>query len=197
MFWYEDDIKRLESERAALTRQPDTFFYGSSSIRVWASLQDDFRDINPVNLGFGGSTLAACAWFFDRVMTGYQPKRLVVYAGDNDLADGRHPEEVCIFFQQLAARVAKRFGPLPCYFISLKPSIARWSLVQQYSYTNGLIAAEIKQNLPNWHWVDIFGSMLGADGKPNKELYQPDGLHLSERGYIIWKNAVQAALTTK
>jgi lysophospholipase L1-like esterase len=197
MFWYEDDIKQLEKVRAAITQEPDTLFYGSSSIRMWASLADDFRGFNPINLGFGGSTLAACAWFFDRVMAGYQPKRLVLYAGDNDLSDGRHPEEVCIFFQQLAARASERFGSLPCYFISLKPSIARWSLVQQYSYTNGLISTEIKKNNPDWHWVDIFSGMLAADGKPNREYYLPDGLHLSPKGYAVWKNAVLAALTTK
>jgi lysophospholipase L1-like esterase len=194
MFWYEDDIKQLEKKRAELTSTPETLFYGSSSIRMWASLNADFKDINPVNLGFGGSTLAACTWFFDRVMKGYQPKRLIIYAGDNDLADGRHPEEVFIFFQQLVVEAAKRFGPLPCYFISLKPSISRWKLVDQFRYTNKLIAAEIAQNHPDWHWIDIFNTMLKPDGQPDAANYLSDGLHPSEKGYLIWKTQIQNAL---
>ena len=145
MFWYEDEIKRLERKRDEMAYQPETLFYGSSSIRLWDDIEADFKDFKPVNLGFGGSTLAACTWFFDRVMVGYEPKRLVLYAGDNDLGDGRHPEEVFIFFQELATRVAKRFGSLPCYFISLKPSINRWTLADQFKYTNQIISY-----FPHW-----------------------------------------------
>jgi lysophospholipase L1-like esterase len=195
MFWYEDEIKGLENMRAKITHEPETLFYGSSSIRLWAGLNNDLSEFKPVNLGFGGSTLAACTWFFDRVMMGYQPKRLVLYAGDNDLGDGRHPEEVFIFFQQFAARAAKRFGSLPCYFISLKPSINRWNMVDQFNFTNQIISAEIKNNQPNWHWIDIFSAMLNADGHPNREYYLDDGLHLSESGYQVWKNIIQSALT--
>ena len=194
MFWYEDDIKRLEKERAELTYKPETLFYGSSTIRLWPGLAKDFPDFSPVNLGFGGSTLAACTWFFDRVMLGYQPKRLILYAGDNDLGDGRHPEEVFIFFQEFTRRVTNRFGSLPCYFISLKPSINRWRLVDQFIYTNGLISAEIKSNHPDWRWIDIFNAMLNANGDPNKDNYGPDGLHLTEKGYMIWKTIIRNAL---
>jgi len=195
MFWYEDEIKRLEKKRTELTYQPETLFYGSSSIRLWTSIIHDFKDLKPINLGFGGSTLAACTWFFDRVMAGYEPKRLVLYAGDNDLGDGRHPEEVFIFFQEFTSRVTRRFGALPCYFISLKPSINRWTLADQFKFTNGLIAAEIEKNHPDWHWVDIAGDMLNADGYPNADYYLSDGLHLSQKGYLVWKDAIQNALS--
>jgi lysophospholipase L1-like esterase len=194
MFWYEDEIKRLEKIRAGLTYEPATLFYGSSSIRLWTSLADDFSDIKPLNLGFGGSTLAACTWFFDRVMAGYKPERMVLYAGDNDLGDERHPEEVFLFFQEFTERVKKRFGALPCYYISLKPSVSRWNIVDRYHYTNELISAEIKSNLPDWRWINIYDAMLNANGKPIPELYEQDGLHLSPKGYQLWKNIVKKAL---
>ena len=195
MFWYEDEIKRLEKQREGLTTSPATLFYGSSSIRMWGTLAKDFSGFAPVNLGFGGSTLAACTWFFDRVMAGYQPERLVLYAGDNDLGDGRHPEEVFIFFQEFAAKVAKRFGAIPCYFISLKPSLNRWAIADRFDYTNKIISAEIKENLPDWHWIDIYGPMLNADGRPKTEYYLPDGLHLSDKGYELWKTIIHNALS--
>jgi hypothetical protein len=190
MFWYEDEVKRLVAIGLETGQKAETIFYGSSSIRLWGSLSTDFSDLRPVNLGFGGSTLAACVWFFDRVMTGYQPKRLIVYAGDNDLGDGRHPEEVFIFFQQLAAHAQARFGNMPCYFISLKPSLNRWHLVGQFKFANSLIEAEIKSKLPNWGYIDLFNDMIGADMRPKKELYQEDGLHLSKAGYEVWRTAV-------
>ncbi|RYY37900.1 MAG: GDSL family lipase [Sphingobacteriaceae bacterium] len=194
MFWYEDDIKRLEKIRAELTIPPATLFYGSSSIRLWTTLVNDFPNLKPVNLGFGGSTLAACIWFFERVMMGYQPERLVFYGGDNDLGDGRHPEEVFIFFQQFAARVKQRFGDLPCYFISLKPSISRWKQIDQFRFTNKIISAEIKNNHPNWHWIEVFTPMLNAEGRPDWRYFVDDGLHLNEQGYKLWKNIVKEAI---
>lgn len=195
MFWYYDDIKRLEQQRSESTSQPATLFYGSSSIRLWQTLTTDFAEFTPVNLGFGGSTLAACTWFFDKVMEGYQPERLIIYAGDNDLGDGRHPEEVFLFFQQLAARVKKRFGQLPCYFISLKPSMARWHMAPQFRFTNQIISAEIEK-FPNWHFINIYDAMLNADGQPDTSYYDNDGLHLTPKGYQLWASIVKNALNS-
>jgi len=195
MYWYEDEVKRLEKDGLNLNYTPETLFYGSSSIRLWTSLYSDFAGIKPVNLGFGGSTLAACVWFFERIMTPYHPKRLIVYAGDNDLGDGRHPEEVFIFFQELAVKINTRFGSLPCYYISLKPSISRWHVANLFRFTNGLIENEISKYGNNWHFVDVFNKMLGPDGKPRPELFVYDGLHLSEKGYALWKEILNSYLS--
>jgi lysophospholipase L1-like esterase len=187
MYWYEDDVKQLEQKAQNLNFVPETLFYGSSSIRLWSSLDKDFPGFKPVNLGFGGSTLAACVWFFERIMKPYQPKRLVIYAGDNDLGDGRHPEEVFIFFQEMAVKINARFGNIPVYFISLKPSITRWQMANVFRFTNSLIEKEINSYSANWHFVDVFSPMLDGGGKPRPELFAFDGLHLSAKGYALWR----------
>lgn len=194
MNWYEEEIERLEKVRLNIEYDPEIIFYGSSSIRLWEDLNTDFPDKKVVNLGFGGSTLAACVWFLDRVMLNYKPKALIVYAGDNDLGDGRNPEEVVIFFQQLMVQTKKRFGDMPCYFISLKPSLSRWHMVNQFIYTNNLIHSEILKDDNSWTFIDIFKKMLDKSGKPNPELYKEDGLHLTEKGYRLWKEIVNSFL---
>jgi lysophospholipase L1-like esterase len=196
MYWYEEEIKRLEKDYTKTAKEVETIFYGSSSIRLWASLYDDFKDLKPVNLGFGGSTLAACVWFFERVMIPYHPKRLVIYAGDNDLGDGRHPEEVFIFFQQLVVKINKRFGGLPCYFVSLKPSISRWKMIDQFKYTNNLIETEIITCNNNWHFINIFKEMIDPAGRIKKEYFLNDGLHLSEKGYKLWKEIINKQINS-
>jgi lysophospholipase L1-like esterase len=195
MYWYEEEVKGLEKERIKLTYEPSTLFYGSSSIRLWDTLFDDFKAFKPVNLGFGGSTLAACSWFFDRVVAPYDAKSIVVYAGDNDLGDGRHPEEIFIFFEQLANQISQRFGLIPCYYVSIKPSIARWDLINSLRYTNNIIENEIIKRDDNWKFVNIYNKMLNKDGYPDKEYFQPDGLHLSKKGYTLWKQAIYARLS--
>jgi len=197
MYWYEDEVKQLEQKGLNLNYAPETLFYGSSTMRLWNTLNMDFLDYKPVNLGFGGSTLAACVWFFERIMKPYQPKRLFVYAGDNDLGDGRHPEEVFIFFQEMAVKINTRFGNIPVYFISLKPSISRWHLANVFRFTNGLIETEIASYAPNWHYVDVFNTMLGANGKPLPALFDYDGLHLSPQGYALWRSIMLNCIQRK
>lgn len=194
MFWYEDEVKRLEKERQLIDYQPATLFYGSSSIRLWRTLREDFKPFLPVNLGFGGSTLAACSWFFNRIVAPYHPQCIVLYAGDNDLGDGRHPEEIFIFFQQLACQVAESFGPIPCYFISIKPSLARWKKINDLKYTNNIIENEIIRKDANWKFINIFNQMLDRNGHPIREYFEADGLHLSPAGYALWKQIVYQRL---
>lgn len=190
MYWYEEDVRQLEASQRNNTYDPEVIFYGSSSIRLWNGLLTDFPDKKVVNLGFGGSTLAACVWFFERIMTNYQPKIFIVYAGDNDLGDGRNPEEVFIFFQQLMVKAERRFGQIPCYFISLKPSLSRWHMADKFKYTNNLIEAEIIKYQNNWKFIDVFKKMLDKTGQPNPYYFAGDGLHLSPEGYRLWKEVI-------
>jgi lysophospholipase L1-like esterase len=197
MYWYEDEVKRLEKEHLKLAYQPETLFYGSSSIRLWISLYNDFLQLKPVNLGFGGSTLAACVWFFERIMQPYHPKKIIIYAGDNDLGDGRHPEEVLIFFQQLVVKTYQKFGDIPCYYISIKPSLSRWHMAEQFRYTNSLINHTIIKYHNNWQFIDVFKKMLTTTDHPKKEYFVDDGLHLSENGYKLWKEIINEGISAK
>ncbi len=187
MTWYEDDIKALETITTTLQYKPEMIFYGSSSIRLWKGLNEDFKPFYPVNLGFGGATLAACVWFFDRVMQSYSPRHIVCYAGDNDLGDGRCAEEVYLFFNQLLVSLNNRFPGVPFSFISIKPSVARRGILSQIRYTNQLISKAIEKAGTGYYYVNVFDRMLDAKGEPLKELYEPDNLHLSKQGYLLWK----------
>ena len=195
MNWYEDEVRHLEKVNKTLKYRPETAFYGSSSIRLWTSLYEDFVAYKPVNLGFGGSTLAACAWFFERVFSSYSPSSIIVYAGDNDLGDGRTPEELLLFFQQLTVKIARRYGDLPCYFISIKPSISRWDIIDNLRYSNKLIEEEIHSHHKNWRYINVFNRMLDKTGHPDKVLFEDDGLHLSEEGYALWTQIVRSKLS--
>jgi lysophospholipase L1-like esterase len=196
MVWYENEVQRLEKERTELTYDPALLFYGSSSIRLWETLNDDFAEYKPANLGFGGSTLAACDWFFDRLVAPFHPSSIIVYAGDNDLGDGRHPEEVFIFFQQLVSRIHRQFGSIPIAYISVKPSISRWNIVDSIRYTNKIIEEEILKQGDNLHFINVYTRMTDNSGYPKREFLDPDGLHINEKGYTLWKGIIRQYLSS-
>lgn len=191
MDWYEDDVKDVIDRRDACSYEPATIFYGSSTIRLWDSLYEDFKDYKPVNLGFGGSTLAACIWFFDRILTPLKKAdKIIMYAGDNDLGDGRHPEEVCIFYRQFILKLREHFKDIKCYFISVKPSISRIDILEQIIYTNRLIENEIKTKGNNEYYVNVYDKMINKKGKPVRSFFDADGLHLDKKGYEVWKETI-------
>ena len=187
MVWYDADVRQLEDKIATLPPATDrVVFYGSSSIRLWSTLSQDFPQINSLNLGFGGSTLAACAWFFERLIIPANPKSIVFYAGDNDLGDGRHPEEVYLFFCAFAEKLRSILPDLPLSFLSIKISPTRWNIAQEIQYANKLIGGEIAKNA-NYQYIDMTTPLLGANGKPRQEFFERDGLHLSPAGYRAWQ----------
>lgn len=189
MFWYHDELNRLEKEKASLTYSPDMVFYGSSSFNLWENIPEIFKEYNPVNLAFGGSTLAACSWFYKRNFKGISPRAVMIYAGDNDLGDSRHPEEVVLFFRTLLDQIRKDYGNIPVTFVSIKPSPSRWYLEGSIRYANNNIK-EITKEDKNFYFVDIYEAMLDASGQPNKDYFIEDGLHLNKKGYQVWYDII-------
>lgn len=190
MVWYEEEVRRVEQEYLKLSAPPETVFFGSSSFTLWDSLYEDFAALKPINLGFGGSTIAACNWFFDRIMKPLGPvQRIIIYAGDNDLGDGRHPTEVCLFYRQLIGHIRQRFGGIPSYYIAIKPSVQRWQIIADIRLANKLIRTETIAD-PLQHYIDIFGPMLTDTGLPEETLFEEDGLHLSRKGYALWQKII-------
>ena len=194
MQWYEAEVRALERTLALQTGAGNrpAAFYGSSSVRLWDSLSED---VGPgiANIGFGGSTLEACDFFFNRLVPPVRPRSLLIYAGDNDLGDGRSPEQVFASFQSISVRVAAKLGGIPLGFISIKPSPARFRIIDRIRRTNAMVRQYI-ECLPSGYYVDIFGEMLTASGAPRTDLYQADGLHLNRDGYRLWGSALKPHL---
>lgn len=193
MYWYEAEVRQLENEIRVRGLQCPVVFYGSSSIRLWSTLAEDIGSSDILNLGFGGSTLEACVYFFDRLVTAAKPCSLVVYAGDNDLGDGRSPGQVVAYFRQLAAKVAALKSPsgtaMSFGFVSVKPSPARFGIINRIAETNAAVASEIDK-MPGAYYIDVYPAMLGSDGKPRTDLFMPDGLHMNDRGYRLWTETI-------
>ncbi len=158
-------------------------FVGSSTIRFW-DLKKSFPEFNAINRGFGGSQLADSVHFAPRIVLKYEPRVVVLYAGDNDLAGHKSPEQVFGDFQAFATLLHKELPKTKLVYISIKPSVKRWSIWDQAQKTNGLIEAYCKED-PRRVYVDVAPVILGKDNKPQADLFIKDGLHLNEKGYSL------------
>jgi lysophospholipase L1-like esterase len=157
---------------------------GSSSIRLW-DLPKSFPDLDVINRGFDGSEIADSEHFASRIILKHEPRMVVLYAGDNDIAAGKTPEQVLGDFKAFVKTVLKGLPKTRIAFISIKPSIRRWALVDKIRKANVLIETYCKQG-EALLYIDVAKPMLGNDGKPRSELFAKDGLHLNETGYALW-----------
>ena len=188
------EIAAFEAADArAMPAKGGILFLGSSSIRLWTDLARDFPGLPVINRGFGGSKIADSVRYADRIVIPYAPRTIVFYAGDNDIADGRSPEQVLADFEALVAKIRARLPETRILFIAIKPSIARWRLIDRIRDANRLVKDYAAAD-PRLGFVDIFPAMLGPDGKPRPELLGEDGLHMTRAGYAVWREKVAAAL---
>ncbi len=187
---WESTIQKFEEQdNANPPKKNHVVFVGSSSIRMW-KLDKSFPELQPINRGFGGSEIADSIYFADRIILKHQPRVVVLYAGDNDLAKGKTPERVTSDFKQFVATVHKSQPDTKIVFIAVKPSIARWKLIDKVRAANAAVA-EICSKNESLEFVDIDAPMLGDDGKPRPDLFLKDGLHMTEAGYEIWSDLVR------
>lgn len=167
-------------------------FVGSSSIRLW-DLSKSFPGADMLNRGFGGSQLADSVYFADRLVVKYKPRLVVLYAGDNDIAFGKAPERVAEDFGAFVRAIHEPLPETKIIYLSIKPSLFRWGLWDKMRRANELIEKACKDN-PRLTYLDVATPLFGADGKPRRELFRRDGLHLSEEGYKIWADRVRPVL---
>lgn len=183
-----------EQDRLSQPRPGGVLFVGSSSIRLWDKLEAAFQQ-EPVVIkrGFGGSRLADCVAFLDRLVLPYQARQVVLYAGENDLDEGATPAEVLLRYERFVQHVLKAAPATRIAFVSIKPSPARQSQLAAIQTTNRLIKA-YSEGHPQLDFIDVHSAMLDEAGRPRTELFGQDRLHLNTAGYALWRELIAQRL---
>jgi lysophospholipase L1-like esterase len=169
-------------------------FVGSSSIRLWDSLEKQFDTLPGLTRrGFGGSRLSDCAAYLDRLVLAYQPRLVVLYAGDNDLNAGRTPQQVLQSYREFVQGVHQALPQTRIAYLSIKPSPSRAALLPAIRQANALIREHASHDA-RLDFIDVYQPMLGADGQPRAELFREDRLHLNAQGYALWHDVIATHL---
>jgi len=119
----------------------------------------------------------------------YKPRHVLVYAGDNDLAEGRTPLQVLESFASFANTVRSELPGTRISYISIKPSPSREALMPKMRETNNIISAYLR-TVPNSDFIDIYTPMIGPDNRARPELFLRDRLHMNEEGYRLWQSVI-------
>jgi len=178
----------LAFEAADKTNPPPTgaaLFIGSSSIRLWKTLAEDFPKHRVINRGFGGSQIIDSVRYAKRIVLPYKPRLIVLYAGGNDINNGKTPEQVAADYRAFVKAVHDALPETRIAYISIAPNPARWAQVDRVRAANSLIEAHTRTD-DRLAFINVFPKMLGDDGQPRPEIYVADRLHMNPKGYELW-----------
>ncbi|MCX6876749.1 MAG: GDSL-type esterase/lipase family protein [Verrucomicrobia bacterium] len=191
---WEQEIAAFEqAARAKAPPQGGVLFTGSSGIRMWTTLAQDFPEVPVINRGFGGSEIVDATHFAPRIILPYAPRAIYLRAGGNDLWGGKSVEAVVADFKDFVAAVHAKLPATDIIYISLCPSLARWQQADQEQAVNKLIAEHVKGKL-HLRFIDTYAMVLGPDGQPRPELFVADKLHFNAAGYKLLAAKVRADL---
>ncbi|KLI99587.1 SGNH/GDSL hydrolase family protein [Luteimonas sp. FCS-9] len=184
------DMARFAAQDAA-TPPPDrpVVFTGSSSVRFWETLAADFPDVPVLNRGFGGSQVRDSVWYADEVALRYRPRQIVLYAGDNDTAEGRSAQQVLADTQAFVRRIHAELPGTQIALLGIKPSPSRANLLGVQRETNEALRAWAATQR-NVAYIDVFTPMLDANGVPREDLFIEDRLHMNAAGYALWRDII-------
>ena len=192
---FDPDIAAFENwDRQNSAPRDAILFVGSSSIRMWQTAES-FPDLPVINRGFGGSHTSDVNHFANRIVLKYNPRLIVFYAGDNDIADGKTPQQVFHDFQTFAKLIHDRLPDTRIIYLPIKPSLARWKLWPQMQIANQLVQ-KLSASDNRLRYIDTATPMLGADGKPRDDIFLDDGLHMNANGYRVWTEVLAPHLKT-
>jgi lysophospholipase L1-like esterase len=168
-------------------------FTGSSSIRMWNNIQDNFPDYNVVNNGFGGSHFSDLIYFYNKLIIPHQPDILFIYEGDNDIASQKKPRMITKEAKFLLTKIQRDLPNTQVVLISPKPSIARWELRKDYEALNRKMKRLAKKT-DKVEFADVWNAMLDENGNVFQDVFLEDNLHMNKKGYDIWAKVLSGFL---
>ena len=171
-------------------------FIGSSTIRGWKTLAQDFPEHRVINRGFGGSQIVDATHFADRLIFPHAPRMVLLRAGGNDIHEGKPAVQVFAEFREFVRKVHAKLPDTDVVFIGLSPAPARWEEREANKKLNALVEAYSKKT-PRVRYVETYDTTIAPDGKPREELFVKDRLHFNADGYRLLADRVRPVLPKK
>lgn len=183
---FEQEVRRLSAQLDSLGWNPGTTVVtGSSTIRMWRSIPEVSGREVVLNTGFGGSKASDLEHYLFPLVLKFDPKRVFIYEGDNDIWAGLQPEEILASLDRIVTRIQLATPYAKIYLIGAKPSPSRWTKKASYQLFNQQLEKYCLSK-SGVSFIDTWTNLTDLAGNARPELYMEDQLHLNAAGYVIW-----------
>ncbi|HLP73423.1 MAG TPA: glycerophosphodiester phosphodiesterase family protein [Bacteroidales bacterium] len=190
---WEDDIRKFEQlDETEKYPGNSILFTGSSSIRLWSTLEKDMAPYNVIQRGFGGSKLSDFAVYARRIVDPHPCSAVVIFIA-NDITGSENdktPAEVAALFKYSLSLIRKTHPSTPVFWIEVTPTPLRWKAWPKIREANSMIQDFCRKH-ENTYFISTSTEFLNPEGTPIRQYFRDDKLHLNEEGYKVWSGIIK------
>ncbi|AYL97408.1 GDSL-type esterase/lipase family protein [Mucilaginibacter celer] len=191
-FPFDNEIRAFKHlDSISFPQKNGILFIGSSSIRKWTDLEQRYAGKPIIRRGVGGCELWQIVdYYTPYILFPYQPRKIFIYAGENDIAAGKSAQDVAASFTKLWQMIHQKLPKAEVYFMSIKPSPVRAKYYEVVYAANDLVKTYLKDK-PHSHYVDLVPAIYKpGTTQPDSSLFNNDYLHLNSKGYDKWQKVL-------
>jgi GDSL-like Lipase/Acylhydrolase family len=193
---WEKDIQKFEQlDKSEKYSQESVLFAGSSSIRLWTTLESDMSPYPVIQRGYGGARLSDFAVYAGRIFAPHPCRAIVLFIA-NDITGSesdKSPGEIAALFRYVLKTIRKTHPDTPVFWIAVTPTAARWSVWDKIQKASSRIK-KICEHYSNTWFIRTDFAFLDEKGNPRTELFIDDKLHLNREGYAVWTAIIKKEL---
>jgi lysophospholipase L1-like esterase len=182
------DIKKMDG-KIDLVLLGDSITDGWRGQKAW---KESIEPLKALNLGIGGDRTQHVLWRIQHdELKGYKPKAFMIMIGTNNMGSDS-AEDIAAGNKAIVEEIQKQHPDAKILLLGIFPRSPQPTdaVRDKIKKTNEIIA---KLDGKNVKYLDIGPKFLEKDGTLSKDI-MPDFLHLSEKGYMIWAEAVDKDL---
>jgi lysophospholipase L1-like esterase len=190
------DISRLTESNKAVSSEDSILFIGSSTIRLWKTLEQDVAPHKTINRGYGGAKFCDLAIFAPQVVSGLRYRAAVMFVA-NDItgsAGDKEPVEIKRLARIVIESIQKENPKVPVILLSITATPSRFVHWTRIRAANRALET-LSEELDNVHFLETEKHYLNEDGQPIEKYFVADRLHQTESGYQILGKIVREKLS--
>jgi len=182
---YEKTVQAYEAvDKATPPPANPILLVGDSQFYRWKTLAEDLPGYTIVNRGIDSFQFLDILHFYDRLVTPYHPRMIVLHVGGNDIHNGRTSAQLLGDFKIFVARVRQQYPKIVIAFSSTTPGPGRWEEAAKRKEANEAIRRYVATQ-ENLRFIGLWDAMLTSDGKPREDIWVADRVHPNHEGYLI------------
>ena len=192
---WQNEISKLEKldESEKYTKNA-ILFIGSSSIRLWKTINQDLGGYEPIKRGYGGARYTDLIHFTERLVSAHNVEAVGIFVANDITGGGNDLSPMEVFdLTKLIVKQIRKTHKKAIFFIETTPTLKRWKAWPKISLANDLIK-EYCESKDNLYYISTRNHYIGENGLPTEELFIRDKLHLNRKGYALWGEIIKKNL---
>ena len=172
-------------------------FTGSSVMKFWASLEEDFLPLKVINRAIPGIKINELGFYIDQLVNKYKPHKVFIYAGSNDIqgSKARSTNDVLDGFKKIVRNIHEQLETADIYYISIILSPAKTRIRNRNEIEKANMAIQEYCGTESYlHYVDLTKKFMKDTGEPDDTLFRSDKIHITQASYEIWRQEISKYL---